>query len=389
MPCFYKKMILHNVYTFGDSNTKQIHIKNGLVDAVTTADGNTAETVQLHFENALAFPGLINSHDHLDFNLFPQTGNGIYNNYREWGADIHQHNKATIDAVMKVPYRLRLRWGLYKNLLCGVTTVVEHGKPIAENNDLLSVFQHCHNLHSVGFEKNWIYRLNNPFAKKNPFVMHIGEGTDSIAVNEINELLRFNFCKRTLIGIHAVAMNEKQAAKFKALVWCPASNYFLFNKTADVAALKNVTNIIFGTDATLTAGWNIWDHLRLAKKENELTNEALFNAVTKTPAVVWNMSGKGSLEKGSVADIVIARGNGTPDSFFAINPQDILLVLHKGHIRLFDESVKDQLINNNISVANYDKINMGTATKYISGNISGLVHEIKKYYPEATFPFSV
>jgi cytosine/adenosine deaminase-related metal-dependent hydrolase len=219
--------------------------------------------------------------------------------------------------------------------------------------------------------------------------MHIGEGTDSIAAKEIDDLLRFNFFKRALVGIHAVAINEQQAAKFKALVWCPASNYFLLNKTAAVGSLKKATNIIFGTDSTLTACWNIWEHLRVAKNENGLTCGELFNAVTKTAAAVWNMKGKGNLEQNSVADIVIARGNGTSDSFFAINPQDILLVLHKGQIRLFDESVKEQLISNKIGINNFDKIKMGTATKYVWGNISGLMQEIKKYYPTAEFPVSV
>ena len=64
---------------------------------------NTFEGNSIEFENAIAFPGLINSHDHLDFNLFPQTGNRIYNNYAEWGKDIHDQNKETINAVLKIP----------------------------------------------------------------------------------------------------------------------------------------------------------------------------------------------------------------------------------------------------------------------------------------------
>jgi hypothetical protein len=290
---------------------------------------------------------------------------------------------------MKVPYRLRLRWGLYKNLISGVTTVVEHGKKIMGGNDLISIFQHCNNLHSVGFEKKWIYKLNKPFEKNIPFVMHIGEGTDAIASKEIDSLLQFNLLKKILIGVHGVAMNQRQAAKFKALVWCPASNYFLLNRTAAVGILKNATNILFGTDSTLTAGWNIWEHLRLARNENGLTDKELFSALTTTAASVWNMKGKGSLEKGSEADIVIASGNGSANSFYAINPRDILLVLHKGEVRLFDETIKEQLANNKIAVNNFDKIIIGTTTKYVWGNISGLIQEIKKYYPQAAFPFSV
>ena len=81
-------------------NTKErlqnIQVKNGKITAVTNGEKYSenfpGETI-INFENAIAFPGLINSHDHLDFNLFPQTGNRIYNNYTEWGKDIHDQNK--------------------------------------------------------------------------------------------------------------------------------------------------------------------------------------------------------------------------------------------------------------------------------------------------------
>src|SRR5580700_225748 len=115
-------MILSNVHIVGESIKKNIHIKNGLISAVDNNSATTLQEVNIEFENALAFPGLINSHDHLDFNSFPQLGNYVYNNYVEWGNDIHQQNKAVINAVLKIPKTLRIQWGVYKNLLNGITT---------------------------------------------------------------------------------------------------------------------------------------------------------------------------------------------------------------------------------------------------------------------------
>ena len=105
------------------------------------------------FKQAVAFPGLINSHDHLDFNLFPQLGNRIYNNYREWGRDIHNANKAEISGVLRIPAPLRTQWGIYKNLLNGITTVVNHGKPLAIRDPLITVYQRSRSLHSPAFER--------------------------------------------------------------------------------------------------------------------------------------------------------------------------------------------------------------------------------------------
>jgi cytosine/adenosine deaminase-related metal-dependent hydrolase len=383
-------MVLHNVNSFCDNSSKHIHIHNGVIKAIDTGAGVIPGATHVYFENAMAFPGLINSHDHLDFNLFKQTGNRIYNNYTEWGTDIHSTNKEEINTVMAIPYELRLQWGLYKNLIAGVTTVVEHGKKINVSDDLITVFQNCYNLHSVGFEKGWQVKLNRPFVKNIPFVIHAAEGTDTAANKEIDRLLKWNFLKRKLIAVHGVAMNTKQANGFAALVWCPVSNFFLLNKTAAVEELKNSTAVVLGTDSTLTAGWNIWDHLRLAREQNALTDLELFNAVTKTPAAVWQLQAKGDLCKNAIADIVVAKvASASAASFYGINPDDILLVLHKGDIRLFDASMKEQLFNSGVPENKFTKILLGTATKYVWGNVAELLQQIKKYYPGASFPVIV
>src|SRR6476620_508977 len=80
-----------------------------------------APGTEIIFEDAMVFPGLINSHDHLDFNLFPQLGNRHFLNYTEWGRLLHDENRQEIDEVLKIPLALRVQWGIYKNLVCGVT----------------------------------------------------------------------------------------------------------------------------------------------------------------------------------------------------------------------------------------------------------------------------
>ena len=83
-------------------------------------------------------------------------------------------------------------------------------------------------------------------------VVHVGEGLTFQDYEEINQLIKWNILKKKLVGIHAVAMTDEQARKFEAIVWCPESNYFLLSKTAPVNLLKQHTNILFGSDSTLT-----------------------------------------------------------------------------------------------------------------------------------------
>ena len=345
----------------------------------------------IFFDDAIAFPGLINSHDHLDFNLFPQIANRVYHNYKEWGEDIHVCNKEQIQSVLKIPQSLRTEWGLYKNLLNGITTVVNHGERVPVTNEVISVLQNNYSIHSVQFEKKWKLKLNNPFKKNQPFVIHIGEGTDKASHEEINDLIRWNLFKRKIVGVHGVAMDEEQAEAFHALVWCTASNNFMFDASAPIDELKTKTIILFGTDSTLTSSWNLWEHLRCARDTILLTDRELLDSLTTAPAAIWRQKNIGTLAINKTADICVARANNKKsfEAFYSINPGDFLLVMHKGEIRLFDEILQDQLSAAGDSLNGYSRIRVDNSTKYVYGDVPGLMKKIAFYYPGVQFPISL
>lgn len=376
-------MVLNNVTIPGNEAAVSVGISEAKIKQVGTSFADDRE--QLTFVDAIVFPGLINSHDHLDFNLFPQFGNRTYESYTEWGKHIHRAYADEISSVLKIPIALRERWGVYKNLLCGVTTVVNHGEKVTINDPLITVFDNCQSIHSVQFEKNWRKRLNNPLKIKQPAVIHTGEGTNNAARNEIDELIKWNLLRRKIIGIHGVAMDTLQAKHFKALVWCPESNYFLLNKTAAIDQLKTKTDILFGTDSTLTGSWDIWYHIRLARKAEMLNDQELYRSLTSLPAQTWKLN-TGNIAAGSDADLVVAKSNGKTSlsAFYDVTPDDILLVMHKGEILLFDESLYHQLTG--ILTQNYSKVFTGNHFKYVQGDIHGLIAEIKRYKPDAGFP---
>lgn len=372
-------MMLNNVTTITGNGPTNIYLKN----AGTPPQGLTmAGDLQLNLGGALAFPGLVNSHDHLDFNLFPQLGDQTYNNYTEWGRHIHAHYRSEIEAVLKVPLALRVKWGIFKNLLCGVTTVVNHGEHLPAKNSPITIEQ-GHSLHSVQFEKWWRLKLNNPLKRRKPAMIHIGEGDDELANKEIGQLNHWNLLGKKLIGIHGVAMTEEQAKKFEALVWCPESNYFLFNKTARIDRLKKHTTILFGTDSTLTGNWNIWDHIRLARNTKMLTDAELYSSIFLGGVLC------GADCANSSDTIVVAKAKATTtsfDSFYGTNPADILLVAHDGQVRLFDACLLDQLTHPDLK--NFSRVYINGSCKYVEGDLPGLMQQIKSYYPEAVFPVS-
>ncbi len=383
-------MLLRNLQIVSDNSITDILVKGDKIDTVSNYIGNPVEPDVVDFDRAIAFPGLINSHDHLDFNLFPRLGNRLYNNYVEWSTDIHKQNKDVINRVLKVPEHLRVQWGIYKNLLNGVTTVVNHGKKIAADNKLVTVIQNVRSLHSAQLEKYWKLKLNDPLAGTQPFVIHAGEGIDYLSRTEIDNILRWNLFKRDIVAVHGIAMNERQAAGFKGLIWCPDSNYFLIGETAQVKKLAQFTDIVFGTDSTLSAGWNIWDQLRLARSEHVVSDRDLYYMSNTGPADLWQLKGSGKLERSYDADIVIARRKRNADgydAYYSLNPEDILLVIYKGAIRLFDAELLEQLNYNHNLTGDFSRISVNGCTKFVYGDLPGLAQQIRSYYADAWFPF--
>jgi cytosine/adenosine deaminase-related metal-dependent hydrolase len=381
-------MLLRNLQPLFSAGKIDIRTHDGSIVAMGAglAGGDGGAVV---FEDAIVFPGLINSHDHLDYNLFPALGNRLYKNYVEWGADIHANNKEVINNVLSIPLDIRVKWGIYKNLVNGITTVVNHGALLDAGNDIITVHQDCNVLHSVQNEKRWKYKLNHPKANANPFVIHIGEGTDKVAADEIDTLIKWNILKRGLVGVHGIAMNEKQAAAFKALVWCPASNYFLNGQTAAIDTLKQHVKILFGTDSAVSSPWDLWEHIRLAMQTKMASAEEIYNMLTETPAEIWALGQCGKLEQGYEADIVVARskdGLGPMGSFLATNPADILLVMHKGCIRLFDASLLPQLAGLVHVESDFTKVGINGSHKFVYGGLGGLIASAKQFYPGLVFP---
>jgi cytosine/adenosine deaminase-related metal-dependent hydrolase len=352
---------------------------------------NNVDPVQIRFTSATVFPGLINSHDHLDFNCFSVLGQRKFTSYTEWGKYIHKIYKDNIDAVLRIPLDLRTAWGMYKNLLAGITTVVNHGAYLKFENPLINIYQKPQNLHSVKFEKNWKWKLNNPFLKNKDCVIHTGEGSDKLSSDEIDQLLKFNLLKRKLVGVHGVAMNEMQAKNFKGLIWCPESNRVLLNKHAHIVALKAQTNLVFGTDSTLTGNWNLWHHLRFARSLQMVDDSELFRMITSSPAKLWNLN-NGELKAGKDADIVVVKkrsGTSNWEDVFKTNPEEILLVVNKGKIRMFDKAMYDQLMGLPLNLHRFSRLSLKGSIKFVEGDLPSLIAAIKSYNSSVNFPIEV
>jgi cytosine/adenosine deaminase-related metal-dependent hydrolase len=369
-------MILGGVELVGDDGpARDVVISGARIARVTEAHGAdpSHDGPRVELAGTLAFPGLVNSHDHLEFNLYPPLGHAHYGDYVEWGEDIHRRDRDVIARIERVPRGDRLRWGALKNLLCGVTTVAQHGDARADVRGLNVGVPRATSIHSVRQGRRWRWKLNGLF-DRSPYVVHAGEGTSLAARREIDQLLRWNLFRRPLVAVHAIAMSARQAAFFRAVVWCPVSNEFLYGATADIASLAPRTTVLFGTDSTLSGDWNLWNHLRRARALGFLDDGALFDAVTRAAARAWGRPDLGAIGAGLTADVVVARKK-VPhrwDAFFAVEPEDILLVLRGGAVVLADTCVDLPFPAGPSSV-----LRIGGREKRVAQDVPGLLARIE------------
>jgi hypothetical protein len=101
-----------------------------------------------------------------------------------------------------------------------------------------------------------------------PFVLHLAEGTDDEARGELPRLEALGCLKPNTVIVHGVAIDgdgwRRVARAGAGLVWCPASNDFLFGRSVPIRSLLDEdersgsngdcghVNVALGTDSRVT-----------------------------------------------------------------------------------------------------------------------------------------
>jgi cytosine/adenosine deaminase-related metal-dependent hydrolase len=231
--------------------------------------------VVLDMPQAEVWPGLINAHDHLHRNHYGRLGRPPYQNARQWALDIQSRYHDHIAQGRQRPRRAALELGAWKNLFAGVTTVVHHDPWEAEferdfplrvlkirSADSVSMSSDLEDLQAGGL-----------------FCLHVAEGIDRVAAEEVRRLAELGLLTDRLIAVHGVGMDEAGTTSFRrsgaALVWCPSSNLFLFGRAAGEPLLREGVDVLLGSDSRLTGAGDLLDEIRCARSLGVLTRPLL------------------------------------------------------------------------------------------------------------------
>ena len=277
---------------------RRVAIEDG---AIVASDGGFDAT--LDCRGAIVRPGLINAHDHLHRNHYGRLGFPPYANAYRWANDI-QHSCAGAIALGRLwSRRAALHEGAWKNLFAGVTTVVHHdpweGDFDADFPIRVASIASADSLGMTGLPDGFGDSL---------FCLHVAEGVDQPAAEEVRALYRAGLLRSNLIGVHGVGADADGIARWRAagaaLCWCPSSNLFLFGRTASADLLAGGVDVLLGSDSLLTGAGDLLDELCVARRLALLADDRLAAAVGATAARRLGLPAP-DLAPGNAADLVV------------------------------------------------------------------------------------
>ena len=286
---------------------------------------------ELRIPDGVLRPGLINPHEHLHRNHYGRLGDPPYANAYQWGVDIHARHGSAIARGRAVPRREALLCGAWKNLLSGVTTVVHHDRWEPDFDDGFPVrVARIRSAHSLGLESD----LAASATGDGPFAIHLAEGTDWPAAEEVRHLARLGLLTPELLAVHVVGVDPDGVRRLRgcgaAVVWCPSSNQFLFGVTAPAELLAPGIDVLVGSDSRLTGVGTLLDELRVARHAGFVSDDRLLDSVGAVAARRLGLP-EPSLAVGAPADLVVFRR-----PVFEASAEDVALVVVAGVPRAMD-----------------------------------------------------
>ncbi len=372
-----------------------VSVEGDLITRIVDKTEQKIKTIELP-PKMLIFPGLVNPHDHLMGTYLPKVGLGPYLNWKGWDDDLKssdiffERNKNPRDDI----YLL----GTYRHILSGVTTVSDH-IPHVINDDIIpklpirvpKEYTLAHEVSSFDLKWGDGFEIEHERALKNnfPFITHIEEGFDEESMKGIDYLLDAGCLTEHTVLIHGIGFSDKdikEVAKHKAhLVWCPDSNFFMFEKTARIKELISAgANISIGTDSPMSGSINLLEEIRFAKKlyydmyEEELSDFEITKMITVNAAKALRLDDKvGSIEAGKKCDLLIVKDkkNDPYKTLLSLKPEDISLVIYDGKPIYGDEEFVDFFKNFSVD---FTKIHVNNQRKLITGDPLSLLARIRK-----------
>jgi len=191
------------------------------------------------------------------------------------------------------------------------------------------------------------------------YLVHVGEGTDATALGEFARLGSITtpanclYAPQTAIT-HGTAFTATELAAMAQagmkLIWSPQSNVSLYGATTDIpSALDANVLVALAPDWSMGGSQNMLDELRFADAwdnahwSDRLSSQDLVAMATTHPAQVLALGDRlGKLEAGALADLAVFTGDAAHpyDAIVAATPKEVRLVMVGGTVLYGDTALQ-------------------------------------------------
>ena len=319
----------------------RLYIRDGKIEALVAKGEETPQTLAtverpVIRTDGYVFPGFLNLHTHVPFNVQPLWVAGkSYANRYQWQRDPNH-----VPAVM-YPYFILTGEREY-NLLNEATLFAEV-RALVGGTTALIFSEEClytagrlvRNLEHEPAPTGGIYpsvtRFDDRFmaggakaikkrldkGELRAWVAHLAEGMDGLSSDEFDRLGPAGLLRPELVVVHGVGLNRAQLRAFGEvgghLVWSPSSNYILYGETADIkSALQSGVTVSLSNDWAPSGTHNLLAELKAAAAAyrfeygESLPAKLLVEMITVNPAKAIGWEDRaGKLKAGLCADVVI------------------------------------------------------------------------------------
>lgn len=303
------------------------------------------------------YPGLIELHNHLSYNILPiwQVPKQ-YTNRSQWGR--HPDYRKLVSGPMGVLGKTKgyveaiVRYVECKCLFGGVTTsqgialysnagIRKYYRGIVRNvEDTIDPDLPEANTRISDVEAKDAAKFKERLENSTCLLLHLSEGIDDRARQHF-EALQLDedswAITSALAGIHSAGLLAEDFKIMKehdgSMIWSPLSNYLLYGDTADIEAAKDAGVLMgIGSDWSPSGSKNLLGELKVAhlvsqERGGVFSNRELLAMATVNAAKILKWDKVGSIEAGKLADLLAVNGRQGDPYDHLINSRETSITL--------------------------------------------------------------
>jgi cytosine/adenosine deaminase-related metal-dependent hydrolase len=343
----------------------ELVIESDTITCVAVDCPNPAGASVFTVTNGYIYPGFIDAHNHVAYNVLPKwTPPKLYVNRGQWQrAKAYQDFKAPYSDLKDTQQLFceMVKWGEMKALVSGITAVQGTSPASTCIRTLIRNVENQNELGTgVSHVRTYILDISSfdgtvDWNVTRAFVVHVAEGlpTDERSRLEFQTLKSKGLLRAETAIIHGTAFGDAEFAEMGSvgakLIWSPQSNRALYGQTTDIRlALQHGVSVSLGVDWNPSGSDDLFGELRVAAEFNEdqfggvIQDADWIKMITVNPAKALALDARiGRLAPGFKADLTVLRSR-TDDphtSVLANHPQDVEMVWVGGELLYGRESL--------------------------------------------------